>query len=124
MSRYHEVAEDEAEDQNDERITNHIDTHFFPFFLGELTYLRRFQNNQDHSRGEEDEIRVDDKQIRRAADIAAEIEAAQELQKQMEKEARKQMREAKKADRKQKLEEKRAEISANFDNFKAKFQKA
>ena len=42
----------------------------------------------------------------------------------MEKEARKQMREAKKADRKQKVEEKRAEIRASFDGFKAKFQKA
>ena len=42
----------------------------------------------------------------------------------MEKEARKQMREAKKADRKQKIEEKCAEIRANLDGFKAKFQKA
>ena len=59
-----------------------------------------------------------------AAEIAAEIEAAEELQKQMEKEARKQMREAKKADHKQKVEEKRAEIKAGFEGFKAKFQNA
>lgn len=59
-----------------------------------------------------------------AAEIAAEIEAAEELQKQMEKEARKQMREAKKADHKQKVEEKRAEIKAGFEGFKAKLQNA
>lgn len=58
-----------------------------------------------------------------AASIAAEVEEAEEMQKEMERQARLQLRAAKKEEHKQKIEEKRAKISADFENFKAKFKK-
>ncbi len=58
-----------------------------------------------------------------AAVIAAEVEEAEEMQKEMERQARAQLRAQRKEEHKQKIEEKRAKISADFENFKAKIKK-
>jgi uncharacterized membrane protein len=58
-----------------------------------------------------------------AAVVAEEVEQAAEAQKEMERLARKELRASKKEARKDKREAKKAEISADFDAFKAKFKK-
>jgi len=58
-----------------------------------------------------------------AAVVAAEVEEAQRLEREMKREARIKMRADKKAEHQQKVEEKRSEIKANFEAFKAKFRK-
>lgn len=58
-----------------------------------------------------------------AAVVAEEVEQAAEAQKEMERLARKELRASKKEARKEKREAKKAEISADFDAFKAKFKK-
>lgn len=58
-----------------------------------------------------------------AAQIAAQVEEAEMIRREMERQARQQLRAEKKADFQQKVEEKRLKLSAQFDEFKAKFQK-
>ena len=58
-----------------------------------------------------------------AAEVAAEVERAEELEREMEKETRRKLREEKKEERKQKVEERRAKMRADFETFKAKFNK-
>ncbi len=57
-----------------------------------------------------------------AAQIAAQVEEAEMLQREMERQARQQLRSEKKADFQKKVDEKREKLSAQFDEFKAKFK--
>lgn len=80
---------------------------------------------------EEDEAVLDDKlssfkaEILRfdAAAIAEQVEEAQQMQREMARQARMQLRESRKADFQKKVEEKRAKLSADFAEFKAKFKR-
>lgn len=80
---------------------------------------------------EEDEAVLDDKlssfkaDILRfdAAAIAEQVEEAQQMQREMARQARMQLRESRKADFQKKVEEKRAKLSADFAEFKAKFKR-
>ena len=58
-----------------------------------------------------------------AATIAEQVEEAQMLADEMARQARLELRNEKKAERKEKIEEKKAKLSADWDNFKAKFKK-
>lgn len=58
-----------------------------------------------------------------AAEVAEEVEEAIRVQKEMEREARAKLRETRKAERKQKIEKNRAKLKADFDAFKARFNK-
>ena len=80
---------------------------------------------------EEDESVLDDKlssfkaEILRfdAAAIAEQVEEAQQMQREMARQARMQLRESRKADIQKKVEEKRAKLSADFAESKAKFKR-
>ncbi len=58
-----------------------------------------------------------------AAVIANEVEAMKEMTREMERQTRAKLLETKKAEYKSKIESKRAEIAAEFEAFKARFQK-
>ena len=58
-----------------------------------------------------------------AAAIAEQVEEAQQMQREMARQARMQLRESRKADFQKKVEEKRAKLSADFAEFKAKFKR-
>ena len=58
-----------------------------------------------------------------AAAIAEQVEEAQQMQREMSRQARMQLRESRKADFQKKVEEKRAKLSADFAEFKAKFKR-
>lgn len=58
-----------------------------------------------------------------AAAVALEVEDARALEAEMARQARQELREEKKAERKEKREEKKAKLSADWEGFKAKFQK-
>lgn len=68
LTFYHKVSEDQAGDQYDNGVPDHFEPHSLPFLFRQLSDLRCFQNNEDDRRRKEDEIGVDDKEIRRAAE--------------------------------------------------------
>ena len=58
-----------------------------------------------------------------ASVVAAEVEEARMLEDNMARQARKELRDEKKAERKEKRAEKKAKLSADWEDFKAKFKK-
>lgn len=58
-----------------------------------------------------------------AVDVAAEVEEARQLEDEMARQARKELRDEKKEARKVKRAEKKAKLSADWEDFKAKFKK-
>ena len=61
LSVDHKIAEDEAREQNDQGVAEHLEAQLFPFAFGELPHLGRFENAEDHCGREKNKVGVDNK---------------------------------------------------------------